>query len=308
MEMPDPVPALPPLPGRASCTVVPDWDLSGLVHRACPVCGSDESAPFCSRPDRLRVARCGRCGMFYVADIPSEAGMARFYQAYASNKGRRPAVCSWLQKKMRWWRDPNLMILERTGGLKGKTLMEIGCSFGAFLQLAAARGAAVHGVDLDQAALDHLGRLGISASESPPAGRTFDVVCGFQVAEHLADPSTWVSRMAAALAPGGRFLLALPNGGECSRVGPGWVGFRVDLEHLNYFSIGTISRLLMDQGLYVEQFWESHQPELPASSLPRPGLLGRLWRKRIAFDARLRNRPFHDDGRFVLTVLGRKDV
>jgi hypothetical protein len=55
-----------------------------------------------------------------------------------------------------------------------------------------------------------------------------------------------------------------PNGGQADTLGAGWVGFRVDLDHLNYFSSATLSRLLVRAGLWPEAVWEFRQAELSA--------------------------------------------
>ena len=141
----------------------------------------------------------------------------------------------------------------------GQKVCDMGCAEGSFLLLARRRGAEVFGVELDQEAIAALAERKIPAAASLPGDRQFDVLTAFQVIEHLPDPAAWVRSAGAAVGLDGRLLLALPNGGEIDRVGPTWVGFRQDLEHLNYFSIATLSRLLADNGFYVEQYWETLQ-------------------------------------------------
>jgi SAM-dependent methyltransferase len=247
--------------------------------------------------------------MIYVPDVPVASDVQRFYGSYARFKGIRPSRISRLGAWFLWWRDPHILILENSGGLQGRTLCELGCSYGRFLQLARSRGANVSGVELDEEASRFLQSLGIPATQRLDRDRQFDVICALQLIEHLTHPSDLIKQASACLVSDGRLLLAVPNGGELERVGPAWIGFRVDLEHLNYFSLGPLSRLLLQHGLYLEHFWEHNQPIIPRTqeSPARHGLnLNQRLERPLRFLSRLLVEPSWFDGTFVLTVLARK--
>lgn len=292
----------PALPPDVPAGRVPEWRLDALVHRACPACDADGADPVCERADRLVVARCSRCDMLYVPEIPDERQLVEFYGGYTAWKGHLPRMYSW---KFRLSpikpRNPHIEILRRSGGLDAISVCEIGCSHGAFLLHARRAGAKVFGVEIDDVALSELERRGIPASRRLPNDRRFDVVCAFHLIEHLAQPAAWLDEVAAALAPRGRLLLAMPNGGEANRVGPGWIGYRVDLEHLNYFDVGSLSRILSRSGLWIEQFWESSQPELGRGPARRGW--DAWWSAAVD---RASTIPVPQDGTFVLTALARR--
>jgi 2-polyprenyl-3-methyl-5-hydroxy-6-metoxy-1,4-benzoquinol methylase len=255
---------LPYLPSTVNAARLPDWDLGRRVRRACPVCGGDDAEPFCRRPDDLEVVRCRACEMMYVLEVPDEAALGAFYARYAEWKGYERVA-----QPPRWWRvpldamrDANVRILEETGGLAGRRVLEIGASYGQFLERVRWKGARVEGVELDQAARAFLTSREIVAYDQIPAGERYDVVCAFQLLEHLSDPQALAKQIAAALDRDGRLLLGVPNAAEVDVVGATWVGFRVDLEHVNYFSARTLGRLLAAHGLYVEQFWCTSQPAI----------------------------------------------
>jgi SAM-dependent methyltransferase len=296
---------LPPLPSSVPAARAPAWSDAPRAHRACPVCGADAPEPLCQRPDDLPVARCA-CGMLYLPDVFDEATLRALYEHYAGFKGY--ARAGWLRRRLDALRDVRIKILEETGGLRGRRLLEVGASQGTFLERARWHGAGVAAVELDVDARAHLERLGIAATAEVPPDARADVVCAFQVLEHLPDPGALVAAIARALADDGRLLVEIPNGGEVERVGATWVGFRVDLEHLNYFSLRTMSDLLARHGLYVEQHWLTAQPGIQrANGAASPSLSARL--RDVA--ARAASRLFEAgrvarQGTYVLTVLARK--
>jgi SAM-dependent methyltransferase len=244
--------------------------------------------------------------MTYLPEIPPDEDLEAFYRNYGEYKQLMPGRVSWLRRILPIHApDPLIELLEYSGGLGGQQVCEVGCSHGRFLSRARKRGAAVFGVELDEAALESLRRLGIPAAKALDTTRKFDVVCAFQLIEHLARPAQFVEEASRVLEPEGRLLLALPNGGECEKVGRAWIGYRVDLEHLNYFSIASLSHLLTRYGLYVEHFWESHQPNIPRRNLS-PGAATGWKRKAADLLRKLQCEPYQNSGTFVLCVLARK--
>jgi SAM-dependent methyltransferase len=275
--------------------------MDALVHRSCPVCGVDAYRPLCIRPDRLAVGQCA-CGMVYLPDVPDATQLDAFYAAYTSIKlGIPTRTRGWSRFSPFPPPHPHIEILKRTGGLRGRRVLEFGCFHGNFLRRALAEGASVFGIEIDETALTVLARDGIPAARVLEPGRRFDVVCAFQFIEHLADPHGWLEVAAQTLEPNGRLLLALPNGGEIAIAGPAWIGLRVDLEHLNYFDLRSLAALLEQSGFYVEQFWSSSQPQLAWDAAPRGPI-------RWIADAitRATSHPVFDHGTFALTVLARR--
>jgi SAM-dependent methyltransferase len=96
----------------------------------------------------------------------------------------------------------------------GTTVLDVGCGTGGFCELAAARGAAVHGVD---AVADRIAvarrrvpsgefRVGIM-EQLPWADETFDVVAGFNAFQYALDVERALREARRVARPGGRLAI-----------------------------------------------------------------------------------------------------
>jgi SAM-dependent methyltransferase len=145
---------------------------------------------------------------------------------------------------------------EITGGLRGKSLLEIGCAYGFFLELAREHGVEACGVDTAAEAVRYAQEtLGVRAECGDYlALRTgpVDLIAMWDTVEHLPRPDLFIGKAAADLRPGG--LIAITTGdigslnarmrGRCWRmIHPP--------THLHYFSVVTLSRLLVRHGFDI---------------------------------------------------------
>lgn len=135
----------------------------------------------------------------------------------------------------RWW-DPNaefkplhdinplrLDYIDRSAGLGGKTVLDVGCGGGILAESMAVRGAQVTGIDLSDKALGvarlHLYESGntvkyvkIAAEDlARDARETFDVVTCMELLEHVPDPASTVRACANLVKPGGQVFFSTIN-------------------------------------------------------------------------------------------------
>ena len=141
-------------------------------------------------------------------------------------------------------------------GLQGKSVLDIGCAYGYFLELATERGLRARGIDISADAVRHAREvLHVHATAGDylafPRG-SYDLITIFDAVEHLARPHLFVAKAAAELKEGG--LLALTTG-DIGSLNARLRGRRWRMihppTHLHYFSIKTLSRLLARNGLEV---------------------------------------------------------
>ena len=113
--------------------------------------------------------------------------------------------------------------IDRSIGLAGRKVLDIGCGGGILSESMAARGAAVTGIDLSDKALSvaklHLLETGqqvdyrkISAEElAVDMPGAFDVVTCLEMLEHVPDPASTVRACAQLVRPGGAIFLSTIN-------------------------------------------------------------------------------------------------
>lgn len=273
---PDVLPQLARLDAR-----VPKCDLQRLRARPCPSCGSINPAVL-RRPDRLPVSYCAECALWYVCATPSEAEIRAFYENYwldhraAKLDDHRARTILQRANDSAWidWRIQRLTSL--MGTLKGKVVLEIGAGTGEFLSAVRCAGASVIANEISTEACDFLEQsLGLAVIR----GELFDADCCCvpdaivmsDLIEHPVEPITLLSRAVNLLRPGGLLMIWTPNGGNAGEertTAQSWVGFRVDLEHLQYFSTRTMHRLAETLGLHIEHLESTGYPGL--SGIDRP--------------------------------------
>lgn len=135
----------------------------------------------------------------------------------------------------RWW-DPEsefkplhdinplrLDWIDRTAGLAGKNVLDVGCGGGILAESMATRGALVTGIDLSDKALAvarlHLLETGqkvdyrkVSAEElAGDQPGAFDIVTCLEMLEHVPDPASTVRACAQLVRPGGLVFFSTLN-------------------------------------------------------------------------------------------------
>jgi len=135
----------------------------------------------------------------------------------------------------RWW-DPNsefkplhdinplrLNYINDRVGLKGKTVLDVGCGGGILAESMAAVGAIVTGIDLGEAPLavaklhlkesrQHVTYQRVSAEDlARDQPGHFDVVTCLEMLEHVPKPASTVAACAALVKPGGKVVFSTIN-------------------------------------------------------------------------------------------------
>jgi 2-polyprenyl-3-methyl-5-hydroxy-6-metoxy-1,4-benzoquinol methylase len=291
---------LPPLDAR-----IPAWNLDDLVERACPVCGRAGGEACFRRPDRLLVRRCAECTTWYVSPAPSSAQLDAFYARYDEQHRRDPEQTP--EELLRAYRrtsadaDFRLRELASLRPLAGARVLDVGFGRARMLYDLLRMGAEPHGVELDDRALAFARALGIThvtkgTLDDLPADARYDAILLCDLIEHPLRPLDVLAAAARRLVPGGLLLVWTPNGSAADREREP-ITFRVDLEHMQYFTPVSLARVAAGLGLAVVHLETSGNPDLDGIDRPRGS-------GRVRIKDRLRAMPWFETlGRVRRAVL-----
>ena len=241
-----------------------------LTPTVCAICGAGapsaevypaaldratfDPAVFSARraPDRrhYRIVRCRVCGLVRSDPIAPAATLDRLY---------RDSHFSY-ERETEWLRRTYRRALDRTlrAGARAGRLLEIGAGNGFFLHEALAAGfTTVRGVEpsheaVEQATPNIRSQL-VCGTFGPGLFRssTFDVVCAFQVFDHLPDPRACLAACADVLTPGGYVLMIAHDVRAWSARVMGQRSPIFDVEHTFLYNPDTMARLFALNGFEV---------------------------------------------------------
>jgi SAM-dependent methyltransferase len=141
----------------------------------------------------------------------------------------------------------------------GARLLEIGCAYGFFLELARTVYPGSVGVDLSPGAVAYARGRGLDAREgdleSLHLRGSFDAVCLWDTIEHLPSPDTTLQQGCALLEPGGWLFLSTGDAGALlpRLQGRGWRQLHPPT-HLFYFTRPSLRALCRRLGLETVRF------------------------------------------------------
>lgn len=260
-----------------------------FVEIPCPACGGLDRTPAFEKWS-FRYASCRACGTVYMTPRPSPAVMASYYDAsenyrYFAEKIFPASEAARREKIHRPWLEHVLGLCDRHGVPTG-TLLEVGAGFGIFAALARDSGRFRRVVVVERTpemaeacrarGLEVIERpVEEAAGIAPPA----DVVCAFEVIEHLFDPLAFLRLSLDLLRPGGLLVLSCPNARGFDIETLGAESLAVDPEHVNLFHPASLRLLLSRAGYEVIE-------------ITTPGRLDAEFVRQAILDGRHRPDPF----------------
>ena len=235
------------------------------VDASCLACGGPlEPWPTLIGRDRMHeipgawpVHTCQACGSGTTLPLAREEQLASFYpQAYAPfdlPSGALATAMAVLQRA----RDRRFPLAELAGLATAdgpRTLLDVGCGRGDLAASWIEAGWRVEGIEPSpQAATTARARgaqmIGdtLSTTELEPA--SVDAVVFRHSLEHVADPRLDLRRVHAALAPGGRLAVIVPNWGSWQRRAFGDCWFPLELpRHRTHFTVEGLRRAIAQAG------------------------------------------------------------
>lgn len=278
------------------------WDTAFDAVPACPLCGGRDQRLWEAAIDgeglhSVRV-RCRACDLVYSNPQASEARMHAyygriFYDGMTFQGGDAPTLAAGV--------DPEQLQaikaaedLEFIGAeLKGKSILDVGCASGYFLEGARKAGLKPQGLELSPKAAAQARARGfkvhVGSLERFKAGAKFDVVHCSHTVEHAKDPEAFLRRLGSLVKPGGRLYVECPNRDLLwVRIWRAKFRLRGEFprleharEHTFDFTLPTLTRFHAKAGLKVLRAEVVDYPGGPFKLTGRPGegLLKRALRR-----------------------------
>ena len=225
---------------------------------ACPICSSP-SSDFELEKFGIAMVKCQDCTLRYSRQIPVDAAELYSDEDYLPilKKGYNENLD---YRKQRFGVERLDLIEEQMESGQDKSLLDIGCGTGWFLECARERGFDIAGFDLGtEVAAWTADRLGIpvwsSSLDEIPSDRKFSVITAFDVLEHVLEPVEWLRSAMTFLKPGGMMLLYVPHFDSLSvQVMRDKSSLVTPLEHILFFTKQAMQTLADRVGLELTYF------------------------------------------------------
>lgn len=212
------------------------------------------------------ILQCSVCKFKHINPIPKPDELENYYTKKFYNE-RKPEYLKLHKQDLEWW---NLVYSERYDYFekfldsKNRRILDLGCGPGFFLKFGKERGWETLGIEPSPLAANHASSLGLKIinefftdSLSSRIGK-FDVVYMQGVLEHLPDPISTLRLCYNILKKGGILCTIQANDynplqnllRSVNSYDPWWL---VPPDHINYFTISSIKKIVKLTGFEIER-------------------------------------------------------
>ena len=237
------------------------------IKAVCPICACETSEIIAAKLRRGdgSVAYCARCEHGFLiqkqAIDPKEYYGELYRQEYSHNAEAAATDAREIYTVYKEYQQERLAHIYPF--LNSNTrLLEIGASSGQFLVHIKDKVSEVNAIELDKACCAFLGsEHGIEADSeflenSRFADSTYDIVCAFQVIEHVEHPVAFLKTLKHATKKGGAIYIEAPNLRDPLLSVwdvPTYRQFFYHSAHLHYFTNTSLIKVAIDAGFRLEQ-------------------------------------------------------
>jgi 2-polyprenyl-3-methyl-5-hydroxy-6-metoxy-1,4-benzoquinol methylase len=242
-----------------------------LFTPACPVCGFDEAAPLFKKKGasgrEFQLVKCRSCGLEFIHPKPSAEELNECYQSDYFTKRTDRGYDNYFSPEIRGEIERVIKL-----NLKGlsfnpfefsmpgeKRSLDIGCAAGYFVNYIASRGWNAQGIEVSKPCVEFARnklRLNVIDADYLETRYTekFDLITLWATIEHLPDPRSVIRKIFNDLREGGMlYVSTCRTGGFFQRMTKSSWRYYNFPEHVYFFSLPNLRRLLADNGFKVKK-------------------------------------------------------
>ncbi|MFH1581651.1 MAG: class I SAM-dependent methyltransferase [Pseudomonadota bacterium] len=225
-----------------------------MLKNKCLVCQSNNSMLLYSniKGGKYNLSYCDSCGLAQLDPLPSQVELENYYSGiYYPNELDDDFVKLKASKDSRKF----LKLIKKIEKHKNpSTLLEVGCSYGFFLDIARDRGWDVYGAEYAKSPAEYAkSNLGLNVirggvEEAFEFKKQYDVIVLSHVLEHFTNPREAITTLRPLLKEDGIFIIRTPNFQSLTRFiqDRSWFWLLAP-EHIYYFSLKNIISMLKAQ-------------------------------------------------------------
>ncbi|MDM8542143.1 class I SAM-dependent methyltransferase [Desulfococcaceae bacterium HSG9] len=235
----------------------------------CTVCGSRDSSIVLKKYDdsgeeNIELCECHYCGTIFQDAFRNDYS-PHLYEYYATRKDKEKSD---LYNPINEIRCKQLLS-SFSKFAPGKTMLDIGCGQGQFVDIALNLGWDISGIDLSESAVDLCQKFGLPVSKldifsSTLKPSSFDMCIISEVIEHVSNPVKFINRVEELLKPRGGVYFTTPNFSSLDRkmLGSHWRA--INREHLIYFTPQSIRHLIQKYTSLNIEYVRTQNISMPA--------------------------------------------
>ena len=207
---------------------------------------------------------CSKCHVEQIHPFPAQLDCCYQDGTYWQENKMIDTNCDLLHSKAL---DENLLWLNKIGlnSLRNKKVIDFGCGTGAFLDLIKGFTLQSIGIEADPNLCSYVSSKGHtvfnSIQEAVDAGIKADILCSFDVLEHLPNPIGTLKNLHHLLINYSSLFIGVPNQDDfIKKLVPAYCGHFYHIEHMWYFSNKSLTHVVenagfrFDKSLYLHKY------------------------------------------------------
>ena len=289
----------------------------------CNLCGTNDADDY-MEISGFKIVKCRNCKLIYVNPRLKQKSLHKIYNKEYYKNPAFNGTKSCLYGYIEYLKEKNFITSTFQNRLEqiekyskvGK-LLDVGCAFGFFLELARKNGWDVYGTEISEDAYKYakynlkLPVINKTLEKTKFKNGNFDVVTIFDVIEHLTKPQETLREIRRILKPNGLIVVTTPDIGSITAriLGKNWEEVKRVREHIYFFSRHTLKNMLESNGFKVLRTESAGRHFSVKLAIKR----GKLYNKKLfsliekfSDIFNLKNKKIYIDPHYKMTMYARK--